>query len=95
MTKHPLKVEKYNGTLEELAEDIMNLRYDKTAEFIKYLSDKTKKDGDADSKRPSLYNSKKKRKKLASKLYKIAKYFHKAEREMNLAWKISKPYMKD
>ena len=35
---HLENVEKYDGTLEELAVDVANLRYDKIGEFIRHLS---------------------------------------------------------
>lgn len=38
--KHPTTIEKYNGTLEELANDIGNLRYDCLAELFQHIHDK-------------------------------------------------------
>jgi hypothetical protein len=35
--KHPLEVEGYEGTLEELAEEIGKMRYDKVEEFLERL----------------------------------------------------------
>ncbi len=32
---HPTEVEKYKGSLKELAEDLAYLRYDKQSEFLK------------------------------------------------------------
>jgi len=35
--KHPVTVKKYKGSLEELAKDLENLRYDKFCELLDYL----------------------------------------------------------
>lgn len=35
--KHPLTVNKYQGTLQELAKDVSNLNYDSLDQFIKWL----------------------------------------------------------
>ena len=36
--RHPDKIEKYNGTIDELAKDITNLRYDILAQLLDKLS---------------------------------------------------------
>lgn len=41
---HPQTVEKYDGSLEQLAEDIGDLQYDGLIEFFGHLEDKFKKD---------------------------------------------------
>lgn len=84
--KHPLKVENYSGTLQELAEDIGNLRYDATAEFLKHLANKFEKDSKADAER--------KRLKLSRYLYRTFYYLKSAAGDINSAWKICKPKMK-
>ena len=45
---HKNKVEKYAGTMEGLAEEIGNLKYDALAGSLKLLSGKIKRDGDKD-----------------------------------------------
>ncbi|HKL44070.1 MAG TPA: hypothetical protein VJ892_02200 [Candidatus Absconditabacterales bacterium] len=38
MNKHPKKIEKYNGTMEELSRDIVGLDYDAQVELFKLLT---------------------------------------------------------
>ena len=85
--KHPLSVEKYSGSLEELALDIKNMRYDKVAEFLGYLAAQFKEEADKDSTSQKI--------KLGSKLYSASEYLLRSQEEIDSAWKISKPYMKD
>jgi hypothetical protein len=42
--KHPLKIERYNGTMEELARDIADLRYDVFISFFDKLGYELSKD---------------------------------------------------
>lgn len=83
--KHPTKIEKYNGSLEELAEDIGNLRYDALRDLMKHLSKKIHDDAQADSARG--------RKKLALYLNELCRDIMKAEVWAKMAWIISKPHM--
>jgi hypothetical protein len=102
--KHPDRVEKYPGSLKEMARDATNMRYDSLAEFVDYMADYLKQDSDADSERG--------RKKLESKIKKAVNSLHEAEdyvREnelekaakslyeardyINEAWVICEPYM--
>ncbi|MGB3652319.1 MAG: hypothetical protein WBA41_14040 [Rivularia sp. (in: cyanobacteria)] len=46
--KHKTYIEKYNGSLEALAEDIGNLKYDALADLLKLLSVKLNKDSESD-----------------------------------------------
>ena len=84
---HPNKIENYDGTLEDLAKAIGNLSYDKTAEFIEKLADDIERQADADYERGRI--------KLAKRLYKTADNLYKSKKEMDFAWKICEPYMKD
>lgn len=84
---HQKTVEKYDGSLENLADDIGNLTYDSLARFLELLSEKLKKDGDADLARD--------RKKLAATLHQSSTLLAKATIEIEEAWRISAPYMKD
>jgi hypothetical protein len=84
--KHPLTIEKYSGTLQELAEDIGNLRYDATADFLQHLANKFEKDSKADAQR--------KRVKLSRYLYRTFFYLKNAAGDVTSAWKICKPKMK-
>lgn len=79
--KHP---ENYSGSIEELAEELGNLRYDTLQNFLEVLSQKLAKDGDADFKRGRL--------KLAKSLYNASEQINNASQSIEQAWKICKPY---
>ncbi|MDP3698083.1 MAG: hypothetical protein Q8R47_00700 [Nanoarchaeota archaeon] len=83
--KHPLLVEKYSGSLEELALDIKNMRYDKVAEFLGYLAAQFKEEADKDSTNQKI--------KLGSKLYSASEYIFRSQEEIDSAWNICKRYM--
>ena len=87
MTRHPRQVEGFEGSLEQLAGSIGNMTYDETASFIEKLADDIKRQADADFARG--------RTQLASKLYATAENLYTAKENMNLAWKICIPYMKN
>ena len=84
--KHPVEVERYLGKdLEQLAEDIGNLRYDALAEFLSALSYKLKRDSRADKKRG--------REKLAQGLDDMGYKLLLAKIDAEIIWDISKPHM--
>jgi hypothetical protein len=58
-SKHPVGVPGWDGTLEELAQAVENLRYDKTAEFLEHLSNSfTKRSkSDREAGKPKLSNA--------------------------------------
>lgn len=85
--KHPVKVENYNGSLDELVKELGNLSYDVLSSFVAKLADDIKRQADNDDSRN--------RKKLAGKLYLTAEELHDAKEKLDEAWKICKPYMKD
>lgn len=70
-----------------LAEQLGDLRYDALAEFLLALSEKMRKDGDADLGRQ--------RKKLATELYASADELQAASEAVARAWEICAPFMKD
>lgn len=82
---HEDNVSRYQGTLEELAVDIGDLRYDVLAVFLKHLSDKLERDGVADAKRN--------RPKLANSLSKAACEIMKSSESIEKAWNICEPFM--
>ena len=84
--KHPTHVERYTGSLEDLARDVKNMRYDKLTEFLCYLAAQVKSEADKD-----MANGKPR---LASKLYLASNYLSRSQEEIDSAWKISEPYMK-
>lgn len=83
--KHPEKIEKYDGALTQLAEDLGNLRYDALADFLRDLSKKIKADGKQDEARG--------RTQLANSLFNCAQVLDEGAKAIDKAWKISEPYM--
>ncbi len=87
MEKHKKTIEKYEGTLQELAEDIGNLHYKSLAEFLHHLDIKIYSDGAKD------YGAK--RIKLSSELTKASTHLSNASAHIRESWNISKPYMEE
>jgi len=85
--KHPTKVEKYSGSLEELARDIVNMRYDSLAELLGYIEKNLIEDYRNDMKRG--------REQLSNKLKKAAVEIFFAKGIIDSAWKICKEHMKE
>lgn len=85
--EHKSEIEKYNGSLEELARDLGDLRYDALAEFLKNLSFKVKADGEKDGSRG--------RKKLAKALKNSSEKLKESAKDIDEARRISEPYMGD
>ena len=85
--KHLKTVPDFNGDLEELAQQVGNLRYDSLEEFLTFLADDLVRQGDADG-----LNG---RTKLSTQLYKTAEVLYQARDEMTATWDICEPYMKD
>jgi hypothetical protein len=83
--KHPTTIEKYDGDLKQLAEDIGNLRYDALREFMFYFSNKIMRD--------SMSDGAKGRKKLSSLLGQTAVDINDAAVRMGRTWDICKPHM--
>ena len=84
---HKSKVENYNGSLKELAEDIGDLKYDALADFFKLLQEKLQRDGQKDGSRG--------REKLARCLLTSSESLNVAIEEIEKAWVICEPFMKD
>jgi Na+/phosphate symporter len=84
-SKHKKTVEKYNGSLQELAWDIGDLHYEALTYFLIELKAKLNKDSNKDNN----YG----RVQLADKLSNAGDLIEKASEEINKAWKLSKPYM--
>jgi monomeric isocitrate dehydrogenase len=82
---HHTHVRNYPGSLEELAGELGDLRYDALAEFLELLADKIRKDGDKDRERQ--------RRKLAASLHCCADELMNAKKAIDRAWAISEPYM--
>ncbi len=84
--KHKDIVEKYDGTLKDLAEDVGNLRYDALNEFLEYFSEKIHRDGEEDKTAG--------RTKLGEALEDSSKNLSNARKDIGKAWDICGPFMK-
>lgn len=82
---HETKIKKYQGTLNDLAIDIGNLRYDTLAEFLDLLGKKIQEDGDKDLARG--------RAKLAKQLHDCSSCLEQSKKAVDEAWRISEPFM--
>jgi hypothetical protein len=82
---HPTDIDKYDGTLEQLANDITNLRYDSLAQLLDHIADNLEHDSKADFVRG--------RKQLSDRLGQAASMLHTAKCRIDIAYKICKPYM--
>lgn len=82
---HSIVVEKYDGNLKELANDIGNLRYDALGLFLTALSEKILDDAfkDRERGRIQLYNA----------LNETYVSLNQSVDAMNKAWKICRPFM--
>jgi hypothetical protein len=82
---HKSKVEKYSGSMEELAEEIGNLKYDALSDFLELLANKIQEDG-------RKYEARN-RTKLSRNLYENANKIKESKGFIDEAWRISKPFM--
>lgn len=85
MDKHFISIDRYKGSLEDLVEDICNLRYD----VLSFLLCRMQIRLDLDT----LKDNRKGRYKLASKLEEASINISKTRDNILDAWEISKPYM--
>ena len=83
---HKDRIDNYDGSPADLAEAIGDLKYDALADFLQLLAEKIQKDGAKDRSRDRVQ--------LATNLEKSAEYLLVAKSNINIAWKISAPYMK-
>lgn len=82
---HRDNIERYPGTLTELASDVGDLRYDALAGFLRALAAKLERDATADAGRG--------RTRLAARLRGAAAGMAAAAKEIDEAWSISAPHM--
>jgi NurA-like 5'-3' nuclease len=82
---HTNTITKYNGTLEELVENIGDLYYDSLSEFLQLLSQKLEKDSIKDRERNRI--------KLANCLKSASENIKISASNINDAWKICKPFI--
>lgn len=85
MGKHPDYVVHWPASLEELAQAVGNMTYDKVVEFLGCLEADLKQQAEGDRGRN--------RHKLAQKLETAAVCLGEAKEEMQMAWDICEPYM--
>ena len=83
---HKTTVENYSGSMEDLAEEIGDLRYDALANFLDLLADKIQRDGEKDQQRQRV--------KLANSLFQCAEHLKASKAQIERAWEISEPFMK-
>lgn len=83
--KHKKVVEKYDGTINELADDISNLHYETLEIFFERLSDKIFLD--------SMNDTKGGRHKLGTALNHASLHLKNVKTCIGQAWVISKPHM--
>ena len=51
MKIHPTKVDGFNGTIEELAQRVGRMRYDKVVEFLEFLEEEISRQAEGDKRR--------------------------------------------
>ena len=83
---HKDTIEKYPGTMEELATEIGDLKYDALAHFLGLLAEKIQTDGDKDKARNRV--------KLARQLQGCAAHLKASKVSAEKAWVICEPFMK-
>lgn len=83
---HKDTIENYSGTMEELAEEIGNLKCDALSEFLNLLAKKIEKDGDKDKSRNRI--------KLANNLHNCSNKLKECKESIDKAWIICEPYTK-
>ena len=84
--KHSLRVAGYDGTLQDLAKEVGNLRYDKIVEFLRALRN--------DLHEQALKDTSAGRTKLGATLERASVALYPTEQALGEAWHISEPYMK-
>ncbi len=85
--KHPKNVERYPGSLDELARETGNMDYASLAEFLQYLAD--------DLKRQAVSDRKKSRVKLPAELEFAAEQLYAVKRRIDSAAEICKPHVQE
>lgn len=83
--KHKRNIDKYNGSIDELVNDIGNLHYETLSELFLKLSKKLATDSEKDTNAG--------RSKLGLALSKASTRLEFVVEQIHEAWKISKPYM--
>lgn len=87
MQKHATQLKNYDKNLEELANELGDLRYDALSEFLDFLSEKLEKDSQADQQRNRLQ--------LANHLKNASISIKESSDSIKKAWKICEPFMEE
>lgn len=82
---HEIKVVNYPGSLDELAREVGNLRYDSVGSFLQSLGDDLMRQAEADRAKGRVI--------LANNLELTAQEIYQARDNMNSAWNICKKHM--
>lgn len=85
MTKHPDHVPGYEGSMQDLAQAVGNMRYDKVVEFLDALAQDLKRQADADWNGGRTF--------LGDWLLGAYHEVAEARRCMEKAWEVCKPHM--
>jgi hypothetical protein len=85
--KHPGIVVGFDGTMDDLVQRIGKMSYDQVAIFLKKMS--------LDLRDQAMGDSKRKRHLLSKKLSEAAIFLDQAEKKMEEAWNICKPFMEN
>lgn len=83
--KHSSVVPDFDGSHEQLAEQVGDLFYDSLAELLGLMADKIRRDAEADRLRD--------RTKLAQELTTCAEHLSAASKSISQAWEICEPFM--
>lgn len=81
---HKSEIEKYPGSMEELVEEVGDLKYDSLAIFLKLLANKIQKDGQKDKARNRV--------KLSNNLFRSAEKIKESKEFIDKAWIICEPF---
>jgi hypothetical protein len=87
MKIHPINVVGFNGTLEELAQNIFRMRYDKVSEFLFYVQKEIQRQSEGDALRN--------RAKLSKLLLEAQQKTGELKKIMDEIFVVCKPFMKD
>lgn len=87
MKKHPVKVEGFDGSLEDLAKLVCRLRYDKASSFFEACAEELSRQARADARRTRM--------KLAHALHGASKCMLGVQFGVTKAFNISAPFMRE
>ncbi len=86
MSKHPIDVEGFDGSLEELAKQIARMRYDSLSILLGFLAVEVHNEANKDRLAGRV--------RLSQSLYSAMRAIQACKQAMDSAWEISRPFMK-